>query len=1278
MKSPKYSSSKIPKNKVGNNADTALTQKTLPDLLPPDALPGDKNKVNKKIVLKKKADEESDFQLDTFSESFSGSAASVNAVSAEESHSPLLYADAGISKTDVTSTDSTKKAESTSEGLSNSALAVLGLVGVGAIAAIAISNNKSSSSSSDNTAPTAVSVTANSSSRTVSVTYSETLDPLHLPQTSSFVVTTNGVSNPVSSLIVSGNVLILTLTNAFSPGPLTLEYTDPSSANDTNAIQDNSGNDASSFIRGIVADGYISGARIYLDLNNDGIANSNEFTGITTDENGGFFLPNALLNVAIIAVGGINIDTNLEQLTPLKAPAGSSTINPITTLVQAVIDHAALNNTPITSEEASNKVATVLGIQLPDGLTLANFNPLAIPDDAASIAAQKIAAQIATIINVAASSDEAIANTIFNNAANVLTRYSDSNLSIDLGGLTNSQVEGLLSGSGVSNLTRIANTIVNANTAIENAIAITEISDVQEFVAINANPYEDTVAPDLLALRLARDTGPSSTDNNSTNGLIKVAVESNNLYTNSWEYSTNGGASWVSGSGDSFVLPNGTYAANAIKVKETDASGNSTTSTIADTITITAPTTSAPTVPDLLALAGGGFKAMAADAGMLAGVLKYYNTDGIDANNIALASLLHDDLAISANSGSTWFVNLLAFSDSFNASLSNYEDLFSVDGTTLSSGDITTGGGDGFFGVMGEAYQDYLNVDLNDVKRIIAADIARIRSLDNFVTFIQDSPINLARIIVAGASDGGEWLLDRLNGISGIAAISDKLGDIFSSIAPLKDYLDVASVAMILGVDWNTFMQEIVFAPDNTDLLLRDINFYTSDSSDDGTASNRTPTLLTQSLIYELALSSDEAAIGPKTKNGLASNTALATILNKEATYEMLPFLPSYLSPDGTYNFIPVSSTSLGRPNDIAAPWLPSIKSGDLYVEYDSDAWFDFGTKKKFADLNFEGLSAFLSSSISSSAGALGASYGVLGDTTSIAGAIVNLLDVLTADTFSDVVLDYTKGLAPLVKVTTQSGVASAGDPTYLSATNFADPIGTITSSAAAHQGYLRMADGGYFDNSSVTSGLSYLEANQSDWIANDNIKDFEITLFVFSGVGDTVSQTLKDRGFSDDISSVVERIFRDGKQQGVSLLGVDILDLSHPNSAVFESTSGTVTGMSAPVWSYDYTKPSGAADSSLDGFSMKAFEIGVKTFGGNTMNIGGGYEGTLNLWNIISDTGAIPLQPSGTLLAPEFRTWNDYSLMYNQIIAGLQTSSNGDVGAALLADHLGYAVISG
>lgn len=65
-----------------------------------------------------------------------------------------------------------------------------------------------------------------------------------------------------------------------------------------------------------------------------------------------------------------------------------------------------------------------------------------------------------------------------------------------------------------------------------------------------------------------------------------------------------------------------------------------------------------------LALAGGGFKALAGDAGMFAGVMKYYG--------INLDKLLQDDLVISANSGSTWFTNLLAYSGSFVDSLNDY------------------------------------------------------------------------------------------------------------------------------------------------------------------------------------------------------------------------------------------------------------------------------------------------------------------------------------------------------------------------------------------------------------------------------------------------------------------------------------------------------------------------------------------------------------------------------------------------------------------------------
>ena len=95
---------------------------------------------------------------------------------------------------------------------------------------------------------------------------------------------------------------------------------------------------------------------------------------------------------------------------------------------------------------------------------------------------------------------------------------------------------------------------------------------------------------------------------------------------------------------------------------------------------------------------------------------------------------------------------------------------------------------------------------------------------------------------------------------------------------------------------------------------------------------------------------------------------------------------------------------------------------------------------------------------------------------------------------------------------------------------------------------------------------------------------------------------------------------------------------------------------MDQPIWSYTDTTATGIGA----GFAIKTYAMEVKTIANNTMNIGAGYEGTLNLWNIFSKTDAMPLLNAGT--------WNDYEVMYQQIIAGLQTSNNGYVGASLFA----------
>ena len=646
---------------------------------------------------------------------------------------------------------------------------------------------------------------------------------------------------------------------------------------------------------------------------------------------------------------------------------------------------------------------------------------------------------------------------------------------------------------------------------------------------------------------------------------------------------------------------------------------------------LSTPSREAPV--NLLALSGGGFKALAADAGMFAGVINYF---GID-----VSGLLHDDLAISANSGSTWFTNLLAYSQPFVNSLNDYENLFRTD---INLDELTVGEADGFLGVMGEAYDKYLfgYFTGDGLERLLAG----VDSVPQFISFLTAKPGNFARFLAACSLDGGLSLIglldQKLIGKLGYGTFREVLTSFTSALSNsgILPYLGALSVAMMEGIDWNGFMQKVVYAPDQVDRLLQSVNFFSGDG--------RTEALSTQSLIYQLAFSSDEATVAPRSPR-LSDGLVKVSVTNNEAKYGGLF--------KKVYNFLPASATSLGDSVQRPAPWLPSIQSGDLSVEYDSPAFFD-AENRTYIDLNFQGLSAFLASSISSSAGALGQSIGVINDIDSVFGLFFNALDLLSDPSASNVLATFTKGLAPLVQARKQAnGTWKAGDPAY-GINNYSDPVNTLSTADAAKQSYLRMADGGYFDNSSVTAGLSYLSANQASWRANDGIKDFDVTLFVFSTETEQISSTLVQRGF-DQIGNIAERLFTGGNPQEFKLVGANLFDVSHPSSAIFDSTR--TSGNAAPIWSYQAPN---SATGVAKGFAIKAYDMYTTTADNNTMRIAGGYEGSLKLWNIVSPTGPIPLFTAGS--------WSDYEIMYHQIIEGLQAKDgNGIAGAQILGSQL-------
>ncbi|MEI6762246.1 MAG: Ig-like domain-containing protein, partial [Betaproteobacteria bacterium] len=220
----------------------------------------------------------------------------------------------------------------------------------------------------DTVAPEVTGMTAKKDTSTIDLAFDGPLDGASLPAADAFVVTQGTTPLTVSSvtLTTDGSGVRLTLTSNLVAGFVKVKYTDPTLGNDAQAVQDAAGNDSLGFISGIVADGYVRGASVYIDTNNNGKADPGvDYLVGTTDANGNFFIPASAPSGSIIAVGGVNIDTGVANTVALKAPEGSSTINPLTTMVQAVVEQQVASGGALTPElinAAASSVAQSLGL----------------------------------------------------------------------------------------------------------------------------------------------------------------------------------------------------------------------------------------------------------------------------------------------------------------------------------------------------------------------------------------------------------------------------------------------------------------------------------------------------------------------------------------------------------------------------------------------------------------------------------------------------------------------------------------------------------------------------------------------------------------------------------------------------------------------------------------------------------------------------------------------------------------------------------------------------
>ena len=249
-------------------------------------------------------------------------------------------------------------------------------------------------------------------------------------------------------------------------------------------------------IAGKVVDGYISGGSVGVDTDGDGVLSADEILS-TTDEQGNFTLSADSGSGKIIAFGGIDIMTGKAFAGTLTASAGSTIINPVTTILQAVIDSGE------SVFNANSIVEKALG--LPEGANPNSYNPLAVLSSLTSTAEEKSSAL--------ASQSKAlqISNIIAQSSAAIKSGAGDATQAVAAKAVT----------------TAIAGKIVESATLNEE-IDLTDIDTLTNIIETAATEAGETeVAAQSSKLASIASSSNSAAKNAATiNDLAKVAVVS--------------------------------------------------------------------------------------------------------------------------------------------------------------------------------------------------------------------------------------------------------------------------------------------------------------------------------------------------------------------------------------------------------------------------------------------------------------------------------------------------------------------------------------------------------------------------------------------------------------------------------------------------------------------------------------------------------------------------------------------------------------------------------
>lgn len=165
----------------------------------------------------------------------------------------------------------------------------------------------------------------------------------------------------------------------------------------------------------LAIDGYVAGATVFIDSNNNGLQDDNEPSTVT-DARGNFVFAGDLPAGHFVARGGTDLATGQPFVGTLQAPAGATVISPLTTLTQTLVGSGQAASVA----EAEQMLFAALNLPRVD---LSSFDPIAAAlnsNNSAAVQAQAVQLQSATtqVMNLLHTTQAALQPLVPSNANN--------------------------------------------------------------------------------------------------------------------------------------------------------------------------------------------------------------------------------------------------------------------------------------------------------------------------------------------------------------------------------------------------------------------------------------------------------------------------------------------------------------------------------------------------------------------------------------------------------------------------------------------------------------------------------------------------------------------------------------------------------------------------------------------------------------------------------------------------------------------------------------------